>query len=81
MTRSDNPGAYYLAFENWYFEIEAFSLRAERLTSPIDELRAAFEAGRSGCEVPNVCHKCGVILGVSLQVCNDCMTRLNRLDG
>ena len=38
----------YPSFEDWYQEIEGFSLRAERLNGPIEELRAAFEAGRSG---------------------------------
>jgi len=33
------------AFEAWYSEREGFSLRAERLTGPKDELQAAFEAG------------------------------------
>lgn len=35
------------AFEAWYSEREGFSLRAERLTGPKDELQAAFEAGRA----------------------------------
>ena len=71
----------YQSFEDWYQEIEGFALRAERLTGPIEELRAAFEAGRSGCGVSDVCHKCGSISGVYLQVCDDCMTRFNKLDG
>mgnify|MGYP006908206875 CR=1 FL=1 len=46
---------FYASFDDWYHEIEGFALRAERLTSPIDELRAAFEAGRAAGET---CHKC-----------------------
>lgn len=39
------------AFEAWYSEREGFSLRAERLTGPKDELQAAFEAGQAaGCD-------------------------------
>ena len=38
---------YYASFDDWYQEIENFSLRAERLTSNTDELRAAFNAGRT----------------------------------
>ena len=41
----------YPSFEDWHQEIEGFSLRAERLNGPIEELRAAFEAGRSGCGI------------------------------
>lgn len=37
----------YASFDDWYQEAEGFALRAERLTSDVDELRAAFEAGRS----------------------------------
>jgi hypothetical protein len=36
----------YPSFEDWYFEIEGFSLRAERMMGPEKELRAAFEAAR-----------------------------------
>ena len=28
----------------------------------------------------SLCHKCGSISGVYLHICDDCMTRLNRLD-
>ena len=38
---------YYASFDDWYQEVENFSLRAERLTSDINELRAAFDAGRA----------------------------------
>ena len=33
------------AFEAWYYEIENYSLRAERMAMSYDEARAAFEAG------------------------------------
>lgn len=38
---------HYQKFEEWYYEQEGFALRAERLSSDIGELRAAFEAGQS----------------------------------
>lgn len=31
-------------------------------------------------EVHDICHKCGSVSGVYLQVCDACMTRFNRLD-
>jgi len=37
----------YAAFDDWHQEVEAFGLRAERLTCNDDELRAAFDAGRT----------------------------------
>ena len=37
----------YASFDEWYQEIEVFGLRAERLTSDVNELRAAFDAGRT----------------------------------
>lgn len=52
---SDSPGNWDIKcdkkpknqdFENWYQEIECFSLRAERLTSERKELEAAFLAGQ-----------------------------------
>lgn len=67
----------YASFEDWYHEIEGFALRSERLASPVSELRAAFEAARS-CQ--DVCHKCGSVSGVYLQICDDCLTRFNRSD-
>lgn len=38
----------YCTFDEWYSEIEGFSLRGERLAGPASELRAAFAAGQSG---------------------------------
>lgn len=38
----------YRTFQDWYSEIEGFSLRCERLEGPVDELKAAFAAGQSG---------------------------------
>lgn len=32
-------------FDDWYQEIQGFSLRAEYLSCPAEELRAAFDAG------------------------------------
>ena len=67
----------YASFDDWYTEIIGVSLRAEQLTGPVDELRAAFEAGRAA---GNTCHKCLSVSSVYLQVCDDCMTRFNQLD-
>ena len=38
----------YRTFDDWYSEIEGYSLRLERLHGPAGELRAAFLAGQSG---------------------------------
>ena len=35
------------SFDDWYNEIENFGMRSERLTAPVAELQAAFEAGES----------------------------------
>lgn len=67
----------YTSFDDWYQEDEGFSLRAERLKSDPEELRAAFEAGRNSTQ--DVCHKCGSISGVYLQVCDGCMTHFNKV--
>ncbi len=40
-----------ISFDDWYQEIEGFGLRAERLTAPTDELRAAFEAGQQAAKI------------------------------
>jgi hypothetical protein len=37
----------YASFDEWYQEVEGSGLRAERLTSDVDELRAAFDARQS----------------------------------
>lgn len=70
----------YVSFDDWYQEIEGSALRAERLKGPVDELRAAFEAGRQGTGITDTCHKCGSVSGVYLQLCDDCMTQFNNLD-
>lgn len=70
----------YASFDDWYQEIEGFAVRAERLKGPVDELRAAFDAGRQGAGIMGTCSKCGSISGVYLQVCDVCMTRFNKMD-
>ena len=67
----------YPTFDDWYQEQEGYALRAERLTSNIKELQAAFEAGRATVDQ---CHKCNSISGVYLQICDHCMTKLNILE-
>lgn len=37
----------YPYFSDWYYEMENYSIRAERLASDRAELEAAFEAGRA----------------------------------
>ena len=36
----------YASFDDWYQESEPFTMRSERLSGPVEELRAAFECGR-----------------------------------
>ena len=69
--------SHYTSFDEWYQEIQSFSLRAEYMSGPVDELRAAFEAGRLCVDI---CHKCRSVSGVYFQVCDECMTRFNSLD-
>jgi hypothetical protein len=72
----------YEYFEDWYEEIEGFSLRAERMVSPVEELRAAFEAGKAfktSINKEDVCHKCSSISGVYFNICDDCITTFNIL--
>lgn len=44
------PTGSYASFEDWFHELEGFSLRSERAEGDIAWLRAAFDAGRSPTE-------------------------------
>lgn len=61
----NSPDSVQAFYYDWYQEVQGFLLRA------------AFETGRLSADA---CHKCGSASGVYLQVCDDCMTRLNGLD-
>tara|TARA_R100001086_G_scaffold146208_1_gene77301 strand:- start:56 stop:403 length:348 start_codon:yes stop_codon:yes gene_type:complete len=49
-TATERSSHGYASFDDWYQEVEGFALRAERLASPVNELRAAFDAGRTGAD-------------------------------
>lgn len=65
-----------MSFEDWYFELENYCLRAERLVTNRDELEAAYNAGRQAGD----CHSCGRDCSY-VKICSTCMIEFNKLKG